>query len=74
MEESGEYRVTQHRYHQSRGPDSKHAKVVFSHLDEEPVMAYFRRHQPVRPGVVLAAWRPDGSLIAFTSGGAAPTK
>lgn len=68
MEEAGEYRVTQHRKHQGHGPDSKHAKVVFSHLDEEPVMAYYRRHQPCRPGVVLAAWRPDGSLIAFTTG------
>jgi hypothetical protein len=71
MEESGEYRVTQHGYHQSRGLDSKHAKVVYSHLDEGPVMAYHNRHQPVRPGVVLACWRPDGSLIAFTSGGTA---
>jgi hypothetical protein len=53
-----------------KGPDSKHAKVVFSHLDEVPAMSYYHRHQPVRPGVVLAVWRPDGTLIAFVSGAA----
>jgi hypothetical protein len=24
---------------------------------------------PVKPGYVVAVWRPDGSLIAFSSGG-----
>jgi hypothetical protein len=71
MQESGEYRVTQHGYHQDRGPDSKHARVVYSHFDERPALEYYYRHVPVRPGVVLAVWRPDGSLITFTSRGAA---
>jgi hypothetical protein len=62
MEESGEYRVTQHRYHQGRGPDSPDAKVIFSHRDEAPVTAYYRTCLPPLPGTVIAAWRPDGSL------------
>jgi hypothetical protein len=62
MEESGEYRVTRHR---GRGPDSKDAKVVFSHRDEDPAMAFYRCCIPPRPGIVVAVWRPDGSLIAF---------
>lgn len=71
MEESPHYRVTRHFYRVSRGPDSKYAKVIFEHLDEGPVMAFYHRRIPVPPGIVIAAWRPDGSLIAFTSGGAA---
>jgi hypothetical protein len=68
MEESGEYRVTRHK---GRGLDSKDAKVIYSHLDEGPAMRAYRKFLPVRPGYVIAAWRPDGSLIAFTTGGRA---
>src|SRR3954471_6943684 len=66
MEESGEYRVTRHK---GRGPDSKDAKVIFSHLDEDPARRFHERHLPPAPGVVLALWKPDGSLIAHSEGG-----
>lgn len=66
MQESGEYRVTRHK---GRGPDSKDAKVIFSHLDEDPARRFYERHLPPAPGVVLALWKPDGSLIAHTEGG-----
>jgi hypothetical protein len=69
MEPSEKYRVTQHGYHQGTGPDSKHARTVYSHIDERLALEYYYRHVPVRPGVVLAVWRPDGSLINFTSRG-----
>lgn len=65
MQESGEYRVTRHK---GRGPDSKDAKVIYSHLDEGPAMRAYRKHLPPLPGTVIALWRPDGSLIAFTTG------
>src|SRR3954449_7693148 len=66
MQESGEYRVMQHK---GRGPDSKDAKVIFSHLDEDPARRFYERHLPPAPGIVLALWKPDGSLIAHTEGG-----
>lgn len=65
MQESGEYRVTRHK---GRGPDSKNAKVIYSHLDEGPAMRAYRSSVPPKPGYVVAVWRPDGSLIAFSSG------
>ena len=67
MEPSGEYRVTRHK---GRGPDSKNAKVFYSHLDEAPAMRTYRKSVPPKAGYVVAVWRPDGSLIAFTAGGA----
>jgi hypothetical protein len=66
MEESGEYRVTRHK---GRGPDSKDAKVIFSHLDEDPARKFYERHLPPAPGIVLALWKPDGLLIAHSEGG-----
>ena len=66
MEESGEYRVTRHK---GRGPDSKDAKVIFSHLDEDPARRFYERHLPPAPGIVLALWKPDGLLIAHSEGG-----
>ena len=66
MEPSGEYRVTRHK---GRGPDSKYAKVFYSHLDEAPAMRTYRKSVPPKSGYVVAVWRPDGSLIAFTPGG-----
>jgi hypothetical protein len=66
MEESGEYRVTRHK---GRGPDSKDAKVIFSHLDEDPARKFYERHLPPAPGIVLALWKPDGTLIAHSEGG-----
>src|SRR3954447_15022298 len=66
MEESGEYRVTRHK---GRGPDSQDAKVIFRHLDEDPARKFYERHLPPNPGIVLALWKPDGSLIAHTEGG-----
>src|SRR3954465_14340981 len=65
MEPSGEYRVTRHK---GRGPNSKNAKVFYSHLDEAPAMRTYRKSVPPKPGYVVAIWRPDGSLIAFTPG------
>jgi hypothetical protein len=38
MQESGEYRVTRHK---GRGPDSEDAKVIFSHLDEDPARKFY---------------------------------
>jgi len=64
MGPSGEYRVTRHKGH---GPNSKYAKVFYSHLDEAPAMRTYRKSVPPRPGYVVAVWRPDGSLIAFTA-------
>ena len=44
MKESGKYRVT---HHLGRGPNKEDAKVIFSHLDEEPaggsISSIFRR-------------------------------
>jgi enamine deaminase RidA (YjgF/YER057c/UK114 family) len=65
MEPSGEYRVTRHK---GRGPNSKNAKVFYSHLDEAPAMRTYRKSVPPKSGYVVAVWRPDGSLIAFTTG------
>jgi hypothetical protein len=65
MEPSGEYRVTRHK---GRGPDSKNAKVFYSHLDEAPAMRTYRKSVPPKSGYVVAIWRPDGSLIDFTAG------
>ncbi len=70
MEPSGEYRITRHK---GSEPNSKHAKVVYSHLDEAPAMRTYRKFLPVKPGYVIAVWRPDGSLIAFTTGGPSNT-
>jgi len=67
MEPSGEYRVTRHKGH---GPNTRHAKVFYSHPDEVQAMRAYRRSVPPKPGYVIAFWRPDGSLIAFTAGGA----
>src|SRR4051794_12366169 len=66
MQESGEYRVTRHK---GRGPDSEDAKVIFSHLDEDPARKFYERHLPPAPGIVLALWKPDSSLIAHSEGG-----
>jgi hypothetical protein len=66
MQESGEYRVTRHK---GRGPDSEDAKVIFSHLDEDPARKFYERRLPPNPGTVLAFWKPDGSLIAHSEGG-----
>jgi hypothetical protein len=65
MKDSGKYRVT---HHLGRGPNKEDAKVIFSHRDEEPARRFYQRHLPPRVGSVLALWRPDGSLITFTSG------
>jgi hypothetical protein len=65
MEPSDEYRVTRHK---GRGPDSKNAKVFYSHLDEAPAMRTYRKSVPPKSGYVVAIWRPDGSLIDFTAG------
>ena len=65
MEESSEYRVTRHK---GSGPDSKDAKVIFSHLDEDPARKFYERHLPPTSGTVLALWKPDGSLIAHSEG------
>ena len=65
MGPSGEYRVTRHKGH---GPNSKYAKVFYSHLDEAPAMRTYRKSVPPKPGYVVAVWRPDDSLIAFTAG------
>ena len=65
MEPSDEYRATRHK---GRGPDSKNAKVFYSHLNEAPAMRTYRKSVPPKSGYVVAIWRPDGSLIAFTPG------
>jgi hypothetical protein len=48
--------------------DKEDAEVIFSHLNEEPARRFYQRHLPPRVGYVLTLWRPDGSLITFTSG------
>src|SRR3954464_11125539 len=65
MEPSDEYRVTRHKGH---GPNSKYAKVFYSHLDEAPAMRTYRKSVPPKSGYVVPHRRPDGSLIAFTPG------
>ena len=70
MEPSDEYRVTRHKGH---GPNSKYAKVFYSHLDEAPAMRTYRKSVPPKSGYVVAVWRRDGSLIAFTPGGPSNT-
>ena len=70
MEPSDEYRVTRHKGH---GPDSKYAKVFYSHLDEALAMRTYRKSVPPKSGYVIAVWRPDGSLITFTSSGPSNT-
>ena len=62
MKDSGKYRVT---HHLGRGPNKEDAKVIFSHLDEEPARRFYQQHLPPRVGYVLALWRPDGSLITL---------
>jgi hypothetical protein len=63
VEESGEYRVTRSK---ARGP-VRSPKVIFRHLDEAPARRFYKRIRPV-DGYIIALWRPDGSLIACTSG------
>jgi hypothetical protein len=65
VEESGEYRVT---IHEGRGPHSDDATVIFRSPDEGRTMAFYYRCTPPQPGTVVAVWRPDGSLIAYSSG------
>jgi hypothetical protein len=65
MEASSEYRVTLHR---GRRPDSPDATVIFRDVDEGAARAFYRRCLPPQPGVVIAVWRPDGSMIAFATG------
>jgi hypothetical protein len=64
MEESGDYRVTRSK---GRGPGRKIRKVIFRHLDEAPARRFYERTPPA-DGYIIALWRPDGTLIASTSG------
>jgi hypothetical protein len=64
MEESGEYRVTRSK---GRGPGRKIRRVIFRHLDEAPARRFYERTPPT-DGYIIALWRPDGTLIASTSG------
>jgi hypothetical protein len=64
MEESGEYRVTRSK---GRGPGRKIRRVIFRHLDEAPARRFYERTPPA-DGYIIALWRPDGTLIASTSG------
>jgi hypothetical protein len=64
MEESGEYRVTRSK---GRGPGRKIRRVIFRHLDEAPARRFYQRTPPA-DGYIIALWRPDGTLIASTSG------
>jgi hypothetical protein len=70
MKPNGEYRVTRHK---GQGPDSKNAKVFYSHLDEAPAMCTYRKSVPPKSGYVVAVSRSNGSLIAFTTGGPSNT-
>jgi hypothetical protein len=63
MQESGTFQIT---HHSDGNIDSKHGKVIFSHREEDQTMAFYRRQELPRPGCVMAAWHPDGGLIAFT--------
>jgi hypothetical protein len=64
MEESGDYRVTRSK---GRGPGRKIRRVIFRHLDEAPARRFYERTPPA-DGYIIALWRPDGTLIASTSG------
>jgi hypothetical protein len=62
---SGEHYVTLAR---GKSADSKPAKLIYSHLDLDPARKSYQRHLPPKPGCSIAMWRPDGSLVEFTSG------
>jgi hypothetical protein len=64
MEESGEYRVTRSK---ALGPGRKIRKVIFRHLHKAPARRFYERTPPA-DGYIIALWRPDGTLIACTSG------
>jgi hypothetical protein len=64
MEEGGEYRVTRSKVW---GLGSKISRVIFRYLDEAPARRFYERTRPA-DGYVIALWRPDGTLIACTSG------
>jgi hypothetical protein len=64
MEESGDYRITRSK---GWGPGGKSLKVIFRHLDEAPARRFYERTPPA-DGYIIALWRPDGTLIASTSG------
>jgi hypothetical protein len=62
---SGEHYVT---IAHGKSADSKPAKLIYSHLDLEPARKSYQHHLPPKPGRSIALWRPDGSLVEFTSG------
>jgi hypothetical protein len=64
MEEGGEYRVTRSKVW---GLGSKISRVIFRHLDEAPARRFYKWTRPA-DGYISALWRPDGTLIACTSG------
>jgi hypothetical protein len=64
MEESGEYCVTRSK---ALGPGRKIRKVIFRHPHKAPARRFYERTPPA-DGYIIALWRPDGTLIACTSG------
>jgi hypothetical protein len=64
MEESGEFRVTRHN---GISATSETGTLLCTANDELPARRYYQTVGPY-PGMSLALWRPDGSLMAFKAG------
>ena len=64
MEESDEFRVTRHT---GSIVTKETAIVLYSSLDEMAAWCFYRSFRTL-PGMSLAFWRPDGTLVAFKIG------
>jgi hypothetical protein len=63
------YRITRHAGHTA---DSATATLLCTSPDEMSAWRYFQATVPV-PGMSLALWKSDGSILAFRSGPARPS-
>ena len=63
------YRITRHAGHTA---DSATATLLCTSHDEMSAWRYFQATVPV-PGMSLALWKSDGSILAFRSGPERPS-